>query len=161
MNRTASPNSPIIAAVNSCSAAQSLRSSVANASPSRQLITASPCSPNGPDSTTASPGSIRSNPSDAPGNIAPTPEVLMTIPSSAPRGRTFVSPVTISTPASRAARPAEANTRSSSAIWSPSCSTSDRLSATGLAPLTARSLIVPQTASLPMSPPGNSSGWTM
>ena len=30
----------------------------------------------------------------------------------------------------------------------------------GIAPPTARSLIVPHTASLPMSPPGNSSGST-
>ena len=64
--------------------------------------------------------------------------------------------------AGRRARPraiASTSARSSSA-GSPSSSTSDRLSASGRAPETARSLTVPLTASSPIEPPGKRSGLT-
>jgi hypothetical protein len=51
--------------------------------------------------------------------------------------------------------------RSSRTISKPSSIRKLRLSQRGVAPLTARSLTVPWTASEPISPPGNSSGSTM
>ena len=48
----------------------------------------------------------------------------------------------------------------SSSIFSPSSRMKDRLRYFGSAPQTARSLTVPQTESLPMSPPGKNRGST-
>ena len=81
-------------------------------------------------------------------------------PSPRPRSTTLVSPVTICTPASLAAAEAEAITRLSVPVGRPSSIISASERYFGSAPHIARSFTVPQTASLPMSPPGNSSGVT-
>ena len=72
----------------------------------------------------------------------------------------MVSPVTICTPAAFAAVAALVTKRRSVSVGSPSSIMSEKLRYSGFAPHMARSLTVPHTASLPMSPPGNSSGVT-
>ena len=88
------------------------------------------------------------------------PAVFTNRPSAAPRPTTLVSPVTTFTPARSAARATDSVMERSSENGSPSSmmKASDR--ATGVAPIMARSLTVPLTASSPMSPPGNASGLT-
>ena len=101
---------------------------------------------------TASPGPTRLTPSSTSRSNTPTPAVLMKSLSTSPARTTLVSPATTSTRAAVAASRTESSTRSRSASGKPSSSTSERVSQRGTAPLTARSLTVPQTASLPMSP---------
>ena len=64
------------------------------------------------------------------------------------------------TPAALAVSAAEARTRLSVSVGRPSSMTSASERYFGSAPHMARSFTVPQTASLPMFPPGNSSGVT-
>ena len=94
------------------------------------------------------------------GSRLPSPVVQMYIPSAWPRSTTFVSPATTSTPAVRAARAIASTSPRSSSAANPSSSTSERLSASGRAPETARSLTVPLTARSPIEPPGKRSGLT-
>ncbi len=84
----------------------------------------------------------------------------MYIWSAAPRSTTFVSPATICTPAASAARAIASTSARSSSASSPSSRISDRLSASGRAPDTARSLTVPLTARSPIEPPGKRIGLT-
>ena len=84
----------------------------------------------------------------------------MNMPSAAPRGTTLVSPVAMGTPAARAASAMEATMRASSSMGKPSSRMNAALSARGDAPLMERSLMVPWTASFPISPPGKNSGVT-
>ena len=88
------------------------------------------------------------------------PDVLTNTPSPLPRSTTFVSPVTMATPTSRAAACIDDTTRSS--VWrgSPSSMMNPALRPSGRAPAIARSLTVPLTASVPIVPPGKNSGWT-
>ena len=77
-----------------------------------------------------------------------------------PRGTTFVSPATIGTPASAAAAAIAATCSLSMSAGRPSSRISDSVSAIGLAPAIAMSLIVPLTASSPIVPPGKTIGLT-
>ena len=90
----------------------------------------------------------------------PMPLVVRKAPSALPRSTTLVSPVTTWTAQSVAAAATEARMRRSSASSSPSSRIRPRLRAQGRAPAMARSLQVPTTARRPMSPPGNSRGFT-
>lgn len=71
-----------------------------------------------------------------------------------------MSPVTISTPAARAASRQDHTTRRSVSSGSPSSRMKAMLRHSGCAPPIARSFTVPFTASEPMSPPGKNSGFT-
>ncbi len=93
-----------------------------------------------------------------PGATRPMPLTLMKTPSPLPRSTTFVSPVTIGTPASSAAACIEATMRERSLSGRPSSRMRPAESASGCAPHIARSFTVPCTASEPMSPPGKKSG---
>ncbi len=126
----------------------------------RASMTAIPCSPIVPDNNTLSPARTRSRPSRLPAGISPTPAVEMYIPSAAPLPTTFVSPVTICTPALAAASLMSATISRSSAIGKPSSITNAADNHCGRAPDTARSLIVPCTATWPIDPPGNRRGAT-
>ncbi len=88
------------------------------------------------------------------------PVVVMNSLSADRRFTTFVSPVTIATPANAAAAAIDATTRDNSSIASPSSMMKAADSQSGLAPLIAKSLTVPFTASSPMFPPGKNSGVT-
>ena len=90
--------------------------------------------------------------------MAPIPAVLMKIPSPLPLSTTLVSPVTISTPAAAAARCIDATTRRKVSMGNPSSMMKPALKYSGRAPHMARSLTVPFTASVPMSPPGKNRG---
>jgi hypothetical protein len=92
--------------------------------------------------------------------MTPTPVVVTNSPSAAPRPTTLVSPVTMRMPARSASAAIEATIRRNSAISVPSSMMNAADSQRGRAPPTARSLTVPHTASVPISPPGNSSGVT-
>ncbi len=107
-----------------------------------------------------SPGRALAPESVRPGESAPIPEVEMKSRSALPRGTTLVSPVSTRTSASAAAVAMEATTRSRSARGRPSSRMKEALSASGRAPAVARSFTVPQTASLPISPPGKKIGST-
>jgi hypothetical protein len=72
----------------------------------------------------------------------------------------LVSPATTWTPAASAARAMASTSARSTSDGRPSSSTIDRLSASGRAPATARSLTVPLTASSPIDPPGKRIGLT-
>ena len=147
-----------ISAVNSCKAAESERRSVSNCRFSRQDITATPWSPTEPDTITTSPGRARFADSVNPSGTTPIPAVEMNTPSALPRSTTFVSPATIGTPALRDASPMESAMRLRSASANPSSRMKLAVSFSGRAPDMAMSLIVPCTASEPMSPPGKNSG---
>ena len=84
----------------------------------------------------------------------------MYTPSAAPFPTTLVSPVTICTPALAAASLMSATISRSSAIGNPSSMTKAADSHCGRAPETARSLIVPCTATCPIEPPGKRRGET-
>lgn len=84
----------------------------------------------------------------------------MNIPSAAPRSTTFVSPVTISTRADRAARAMSPTTRLSVSSGNPSSRMKPALSHRGRAPHIARSFTVPFTARSPIEPPGKNNGRT-
>ena len=78
----------------------------------------------------------------------------MYIPSAAPRSTTLVSPVTIEIPTVAAASAMSATMPRRSSIGNPSSSTKAADSATGRAPIMARSFTVPCTARWPADPPG-------
>ena len=150
----------IITATIRLSGAQSLASRVEKLSPSRLLITAIPWSPIGPDRRTASPGCAFLPERSIPSGTIPIPAVLIYSLSTFPRSTTLVSPVTMLTPASAAVRLIDVMILSRSAIASPSSMMREREMYSGRAPDIARSFTVPQTASLPMSPPGKKIGST-
>ena len=95
------------------------RSRPRTSSPSRCERIATPWSPIGPESSTASPGRTLRDDRSTPGGTMPMPEVLTKILSPLPRPTTFVSPVTIRTPARSAARRADSTTRRRSASGQP------------------------------------------
>jgi hypothetical protein len=95
-----------------------------------------------------------------PSGTTPTPVVVMNTPSPLPRSTTLVSPVTMGTPAARAAAAIESTMRFRSASGNPSSRMKPAESHNGRAPLVATSLIVPCTDRLPISPPGKNSGET-
>src|SRR6185437_451825 len=95
-----------------------------------------------------------------PGITIPIPEVLIKIWSPLPRSTTFVSPVTSETPAAAAASRIDSSTRRKSCIENPSSIINPAERYPGRAPHIARSLTVPWTASLPISPPGKKIGFT-
>ena len=78
----------------------------------------------------------------------------MKMPSPLPRSTTFVSPVTMETPAAFAASAIDRVILQRSSIGSPSSRMSAEERASGRAPHIARSFTVPWTAREPMSPPG-------
>ena len=131
-----------------------------NSSPSRTLSTAMPCAAIGPETRILSPGRTCCGPSSKPGRTNPMPAVLMYTPSPLPESTTFVSPVTIDTPAVRAAAPIVSAMTPSSSSGMPSSRISPTESAKGVAPLTARSLTVPLIARSPTFPPGKKRGRT-
>lgn len=90
----------------------------------------------------------------------PMPAVFTKSASPLPRSTTFVSPVTMRTPATSAVRRIDASTRARTSIGRPSSAISAQLRKSGLAPTIARSFTVPETARVPMSPPGKKSGFT-
>jgi len=102
------------------SGAQSLRTALSISSPSRRDTTAAPWSPTGPETTTTSPSRTSPPGGVQPSAGVPTPAVLMNILSALPRGTTFVSPVTTSTPASAAAPANDSSIPSRSAAGRPS-----------------------------------------
>ena len=85
------------------SGAQSLSIELSNSNPSRTAMIAMPCRPRSPPTITASPGRTDEGRMSSPCSIVPTPAVLTKTPSPLPRSTTFVSPVTITTPAASAA----------------------------------------------------------
>ena len=147
-----------MAATSPPSGAQSLARLVVSPNCSRSSRIVAPWSPSVPLTITTSPGLALVPQMSTPGGISPIPAVLMNSLSAAPWLTTLVSPVTTSTPASRAASAIDRTTVSNSDSGSPSSMMKPQLRYSGRAPLIARSLTVPQTASLPMLPPGNSSG---
>ncbi len=135
--------------------------SVSNESPSRFDMMVMPWSPIVPLTSTRSPGRARSPLGTVmPWGTTPTPEVLMNTPSPLPRSTTLVSPVTIGTPAARAAFAIESTIFFRSARGKPSSRMKPAESAIGFAPAIARSFTVPCTARQPMSPPGKKRGLT-
>ena len=84
----------------------------------------------------------------------------MYMPSALPRSTTLVSPPTIVTPAFARAAAMARTSASSTEEGSPSSRMKVTTIAWPLAPETARSFIVPLTASSPIDPPGNLSGLT-
>ena len=72
----------------------------------------------------------------------------------------MVSPVTTATPAASAAALMDATMRRRLSVGRPSSMMRARLRYFGSAPHMARSFTVPQTQSLPISPPGKNSGST-
>ncbi len=124
----------------------------------RASMTAIPWSPMVPEMISRSPGRTAGN--DRPAGITPTPAVVTNRPSAAPLGTTFVSPVTICTPAATAAAAMSATISFSSAMGKPSSSTNAAEIHCGTAPDMARSFTVPCTARWPIDPPGKRSGCT-
>ena len=84
----------------------------------------------------------------------------MKILSAAPFSTTFVSPVTIWTPASAAVLFIDKIILSRVSYSNPSSIINPQEINNGFAPITDRSFIVPATASFPMSPPGKNRGLT-
>ncbi len=160
MNRIPSPTSEISRVISPFKGAQSLTISASNCIPSLLESTAIPWSPMGPFISMRSPARISSIPSLIPSGMNPTPEVLIKIPSALPRSTTLVSPVTTSTPASAATFAIESSIFPRFSILNPSSRIRPQEMYLGTAPLTARSFIVPQTASFPISPPGKKMGLT-
>jgi len=91
--------------------AVSLHTSTPDSSPSRTLMTATPCSPMGPLTITTSPGTARCGRMSTPSGITPMPAVSTGIPSPWPASTTLVSPVTTVTSAAAAAVPIARATR--------------------------------------------------
>ena len=75
---------------------------VEKARPSRCEMMQMPWSPRVPETSTLSPGLQLRPDRLTPAGTRPTPAVLMNTPSAWPRSTTFVSPVTMDTPASAA-----------------------------------------------------------
>ena len=101
-----------------------------------------PCAPRSPLSRIASPGAMRDGRIAGPWTT-PMPDVLMYTPSPLPRSTTFVSPVTMGTPARAAASLIAATTRFSVSMERPSSRMKPALSASARAPHIARSFTVP------------------
>src|SRR5574342_1413925 len=150
--RSASRTSPL-------SGATSERRSPSSRSAWRRVMMAKPWAPTGPVTMSRSPG--RSPASLTTRSARATPAVLRTMPSSSPLPITLVSPATTGAPASRLAARIESRMRRRSGRGNPSSITTAQVSPSGsVAPIMARSLTVPDTASRPMSPPGKKMGWT-
>ena len=126
----------------------------------RASITAMPWSASVPDMITRSPGRTRPGPSWRPSGMIPTPAVVMYRPSAAPPLTTLVSPVTIRTPARRAASAMSSTTSRRTSMAKPSSSTKAADSHCGRPAIMATSLTVPLTARSPMEPPGKLVGLT-
>ena len=109
---------------------------------------------------TTSPGRAFDAEMLTPSGTIPMPVVVTNSLSADFRFTTFVSPVTMATPAAAAALAIAATTCDSSSIGNPSSRMKAAERHTGTAPLMARSLTVPFTASSPMLPPGKNSGVT-
>ena len=95
-----------------------------------------------------------------PAGTCPMPAVFTYTWSPWPASTTLVSPVTMLTPAARAASPMSWATRPITDSSVPSSSTKPQERYAGTAPLMARSLRVPFTARWPIEPPGKNSGRT-
>ena len=91
---------------------------------------------------------------------SPMPAVLIKIPSACPRPTTLVSPVTIKISASRAVFAIESTIFFKFSRSKPSSIIIPTEIYLGIAPVTAKSLTVPQIESLPMSPPRKKIGRT-
>ena len=85
-------------------------------------------------------------------STTPIPAVFTKMPSPFPLSTTFVSPVTSCTPAWAAVIRMDSTTRRNNSMGSPSSRMKAELRYSGRAPHMARSLTVPHTANLPMSP---------
>ena len=90
----------------------------------------------------------------------PIPEVVINSLSHLPLSTTFVSPVTIFTPALAASSAIESAIKTRSSIGKPSSMIKEAAIYMGSAPDTARSFTVPHIASLPILPPGKKRGST-
>ena len=88
----------------------------------------------------------------------PIPVVTITIPSILPCSITLVSPVITATSTSSQVSFKDFIILSKSAIGKPSCIIIALEIASGLAPITETSLIVPAAEILPISPPGKNNG---
>ena len=88
------------------------------------------------------------------------PAVVMYMPSALPRSTTLVSPPTMATPERRSALDIARTSASRIGDGRPSSSTNVTTMEWPLAPATARSFMVPFTASSPMEPPGKRRGFT-
>jgi hypothetical protein len=99
------------------------------------------------------------SPEIAPSGTTPTPVVVMNTPSPLPCSTTLVSPVTMGTPASRAAAAMESTMRQ---VGQREAFLQDEAGreVQRARPITATSLTVPCTDRQPMSPPGKNSGET-
>ncbi len=93
--------------------------------------------------------------------VMPIPVVVIVILSIVPFGMTLVSPVIIATSTSLAVSSMDRNIFFKSEIGNPSSMIKALAIAIGLAPITATSLIVPDVANLPISPPGKNIGSTV
>ncbi len=91
----------------------------------------------------------------------PKPEAVTINSSTPPLSTTLVSPAIRGIPTSSRASLIEPTVFLSRSMCSPSSNTMEDASATGVAPITATSFTVPQTANLPMSPPGKKMGFTV
>ncbi len=89
----------------------------------------------------------------------PTPEAAIINSSTPPLSTILVSPVIRGIPTSSRASLIEPPPFLSRSMCSPSSNTMEDASATGVAPIMAMSFTVPQTANLPMSPPGKKMGF--
>ena len=143
-----------------CSGAVSEAMSAWRARSPRASMTAIPWSPIVPETSTTSPTRTADAARSRPAGITPTPAVVMYIPSAAPRSTTLVSPVTTGTAAAAAAAAMSATTSRRTSTGRPSSRTKAAESATGRAPIIARSLTVPCTARCPTEPPGKRKGFT-
>ena len=114
----------------------------------------------GPLTSTASPSRAFAAERTRPAGTIPMPDVEMNIPSAFPRSTTFVSPHAMITPVSSHTVLREERIRIRSCLSRPSSRMRDTERYFGCAPIMARSLMVPQAESLPMSPPRNSRGHT-
>ena len=115
-----------------------------------------PCLPISPETIILSPGFANAPEVFTPSTILPTPVVVIKILSTCPLPATLVSPATISTPAFLAVSPMDLAIFSSSSTGKPSSIIYEHVRYLGLAPIHAISFTVPQMASLPIFPPGNS-----
>ena len=147
-------------ATRSCRAAVSDWMLVSKPRLSRLDMMATPWSPSVPETRMASPGRARSPEMFTPAGTTPTPVVVMKTPSPLPCSTTFVSPVTMGTPASRAAWAIDSTMRFRSASGKPSSRMKLAERYSGFAPDMATSFTVPCTDRQPMSPPGKNSGET-
>ena len=164
MATTPSPPAARTASTRPFSGATSERSSSSgpHASSCRLAITAMPWSPRVPLTRISSPGrSVQSRTGARPSRTKPMAALESTMPSSSPRPSTLVSPQSTRVSASRQAASMEAWMRSSrSRGWPSSSITQSESPSTSVAPIMARSLTAPHTASRPMSPPGKKGGST-